>query len=306
MIETHVSEALTVSERIAACFGINAARTLVIRPLCEAKLAVVHLEHSYDNGERTIFLPADDAFLVMLYLVDVDHRDIPPDGARTPLKTYSRGSMCLISLRNGAAISVRGHFEALAFHIPSALFIELFEEAGEPRIDDLITCRGIDDQVVRNIAAALIPMFDMPDEVRDTLLPHIGLALSAHLAHRYGRSPIQHLSGTGQLSLLQEKRIKAYIAANLSGGTPVDKIAEACGFSVDELCSGFLSTTGQSVSEWIASYRMSRAQSQLSRTGETIARIAAECGFPDENEFVATFTRAEGVPPAAWRLRNRH
>ncbi|MGR9207644.1 helix-turn-helix transcriptional regulator (plasmid) [Rhizobium leguminosarum] len=306
MIETHVSEALTVSERIAACFGINAARTLVIRPLCEAKLAVVHLEHSYDNGERTIFLPADDAFLVMLYLVDVDHRDIPPDGARTPLKTYSRGSMCLISLRNGAAISVRGHFEALAFHIPSALFIELFEEAGEPRIDDLITCRGIDDQVVRNIAAALIPMFDMPDEVRDTLLPHIGLALSAHLAHRYGRSPIQHLSGTGQLSLLQEKRIKAYIAANLSGGTPVDKIAEACGFSVDELCSGFLSTTGQSVSEWIASYRMSRAQSQLSRTGETIARIAAECGFPDENEFVATFTRAEGVPPATWRLRNRH
>ncbi|AUW47744.1 putative AraC family transcriptional regulator (plasmid) [Rhizobium leguminosarum] len=301
-----MSEALTVSERIAACFGISAARALAIRPLYEAKLAVVHLEHSYDNGEHTIVLPADDAFLVTLYLVDVDHCDVRPDGARTPLKTYSRGSMCLISLRNGAAILVRGRFEALAFHIPSALFIELAEEAGEPRIDDLTTCRGIDDQVVRNIGGALIPMFDMPDEVRDTLLPHIGLALSAHLAHRYGRSPIQHLSGTGRLSPLQEKRIKAYIAANLSGGTPVDKIAEACGFSVDELCSGFLSTTGQSVSEWIASYRISRAQSQLSRTGETIARIAEECGFPDENELVATFTRVVGVNPAAWRSSNRH
>ncbi len=306
MIETHVSEALAVSERIAACFGINAARALAIRPLYEAKLAVVHLEHSYDNGENTIFLPADDAFLVMLYLVDVDHRDILPDGARTPLKTYSSGSTCLIGLRNGAAISVRGRFEALAVHIPSALFIELADEAGEPRIDDLTTCRGIDDQVVRNIGGALIPMFDMPDEVRNTLLPHIGLALSAHLAHRYGRSPIQHLSGTGQLSPLQEKLIKAYIAENLSGGTPVDKIAKACGFSVDELCSGFLSTTGQSVTEWIVSYRMSRAQSQLSRTGETIARIAEECGFPDENEFVATFITLVGVPPAEWRQRNRH
>lgn len=50
--------------------------------------------------------------------------------------------MRLISLRNGAAISVRGHFEALAFHIPSALFIELADEAGEPRIDDLTTCCG--------------------------------------------------------------------------------------------------------------------------------------------------------------------
>jgi AraC-like DNA-binding protein len=306
MIETHVSEALTISERIAACFGITAARALVVRPLCEAKLAVVHLEHSYDNGEHTIVLPGDDAFLVMLYLVDVDHRDILPDGTRTPLKTYSKGSMCLISLRNGAAISGRGRFEALAFHIPSALFLELAEEAGEPRIDDLTTCRGINDPVVRNVGGALISMFDMPDEVRDTMLPHIGLALSAHLAHRYGRSPTQHLSCTGQLSPLQEKRIKAYIAANLSGGTPVDGIAEACGFSVDELSSGFLSTTGQSVSEWSASYRMTRAQSQLSRTGETIARIAEECGFPDENEFVASFTRAEGVPPAAWRLRNRH
>lgn len=306
MIETHVSEVLEVSERIAACFGIGAARALTIRPLFESKLAVVHLDHAYDDGEHAIVLPADDAFLVMLYLVDVNHRDILPNGARTPLKTYSRGSMCLISLRKGAAISVVGRLEALVVHIPSALFVEIAEEAGEPRIDDLTTCRGIDDQVVRNIGGALMPMFDMPDEVRDTLLPHIGLALSAHLAHRYGRSPVQHLSGTGQLSPLQEKRIKAYIAANLSGGTPVDKIAEACGFSVDELCSGFLSTTGQSVSEWIASYRMSRAQLQLSRTGETIVRISAECGFPDENEFVATFTKAFGVPPADWRLRNRH
>lgn len=306
MIETHMSEALTVSERMAACFGIKAARALAIRPLCEANLAVVHLEHTYDKGDPTIVLPAEDAFLVMLYLVDVVHCDILPDGARTPLKTYHGGSMCLISLRNGTAIAVRGRFEAVAVHIPSALFIELAEEAGEPLIDDLTTCRGITDQVVRNIGGALMPTFDMPDEVRDTLLPHIGLAFSAHLAHRYGRSPIQHLSSTGQLSPMQEKRIKAYIAANLSGGTPVDKIAEACGFSVDKLCSGFLSTTGQSVVEWIATCRMSKAQSRLSSTGQTIARIAEECGFADENEFVATFTRAQGAPPATWRLRNRH
>ncbi|WP_244564791.1 helix-turn-helix transcriptional regulator [Rhizobium sullae] len=305
MIETHVSEALAVSEEIAACFGIDAARTLAIRPLRESKLAVVHLDHSYD-GEHSVFLPTDDAFLVMLYLLDVDHCDIRLDGARMPVKTYPKGSMCLISLTNGAGISIRGRFEALAFHIPSTLFLELAEEAGEPRIYDLATCRGIDDQVVRNIGGALMPMFDMPDEVRDTLLPHIGLALSAHLSHRYGRSPVQYLSGTGRLSRLQEKRIKAYIATNLSGQIAIEKIAEACGFSVEELCSGFLKATGQSVSEWIAAYQMSRAKSQLSSTGETITRIAEACGFRDENEFVATFTRALGAPPAEWRSRNRH
>lgn len=295
-----------VSKTIAACFGMATARMLSIRPISETRLTVVHLDPVYGNGETLAFLPADDAFLVMLYLVDVDHCDVRPDGTRTAVKTYPKGSMCLISLSNGAAIAVRGQFEALAVHIPSAHFIELAEQAGEPRIDDLTTCRGIDDYVVRNIGGALMPMFDMPDEVRDTLLPHIGLALSAHLSHRYGRSPIQHLSTTGQLSLSQEKRVKAYISANLSGGTPVDKIADACGFAVDALCSGFLSTTGQSISEWIAACRVRKAQSQLSNTAETIAAIAKACGFANADEFAATFNKATGLQPADWRLRNRH
>lgn len=306
MIETHVSEALAASERIAACFGVEAARALAIRPLREAKLSVVHLVHSYEDGEHPVFLPADDAFLVMLYLVDVDHSDIWSDRPPAPFKRYPRGSICLIGLKDGAAISIRGRFEVLAFHIPSSHFAELAKDAGEPRVDDLATCRGVDDQVIRNIGGALMPMFDMPEEVRDTLLPHIGLALNAHLAHRYGRSPAQRLLASGQLSPMQEKRIKTYIAANLSGNIPVDKIADATGFSSDELRSGFLNTTGQSVLEWISACRMNKAQSQLSRTGETIAQVAETCGFADENTFVETFTKAVGVTPGEWRSRNRH
>ncbi|NKK55345.1 helix-turn-helix domain-containing protein [Rhizobium leguminosarum bv. viciae] len=297
---------MAVSERIARCFGIAAARALAIRPLRKAKLSVVHLDHVYGDAEHPVFLPADDAFLLMLYLVDVDHRDIRPDQTVAPLKTYPKGSACLISLRHGAAISIGGRFEALAFHIPSSHFAELAEDAGEPRVDDLVTCRGIDDQVIRNIGGALIPMFDMPDEVRDQLLPHIGLALNAHLAHRYGRSPAQRLSASGRLSPMQEKRIKTYIAANLSDNISVDQIADATGFSVDELCSGFMNTTGQSVAEWMSACRMKKAQSQLSKTGETIAQVAAACGFADEDTFIETFLKAVGVPPAEWRLRNRH
>ncbi|MEZ2224282.1 helix-turn-helix transcriptional regulator [Rhizobium sp. RCC_161_2] len=297
---------MAVSDRIATCFGIGAARALVIRPLHQARLTVVHLDHVYGEAEHPVYLPADDAYLIMLYLVDVDHRDIWPDQTAAPLKTYPKGSICLISLKHGAAISVRGRFEALTFHIPSSHFAELTEEAGEPRVDDLATYRGIDDQVIRNIGGALMPMFDMPDEVRDQLLPHIGLALNAHLAHRYGRSPAQRLSASGRLSPMQEKRIKTYMAANLSANMTVDQIADATGFSVDELCSGFLNTTGQSVVEWMSAYRVTTAQSQLSRTGDTIAQVATICGFADESTFIEAFTKALGIAPAEWRSRNRH
>jgi AraC-like DNA-binding protein len=297
---------LTAGDRIAASFNVGAARALAIRPLRKAWLSVVHLDHDYEDGDDPVALPPDDAFLVMLYLIDVDHCDIWPDRPPNPLKRYPQGSICLINLRDGASISVRGRFEALAFHIPSAHLGELAEEAGEPRINSLVTCRAVDDPVIRDLGAALMPMFDMPGEVRDMLLPHVGLAFNAHLAHCYGRSPKQNLSRTGRLTSMQEKRIKAYITANLSRQIGIDQIADASGFDVDELGSGFVATTGQSVLEWISACRISKAKLHLAKTGDTIARVAETCGFTDEDGFTDTFKQAEGAAPDIWRSRNRH
>ncbi|WP_244490143.1 AraC family transcriptional regulator [Rhizobium sp. Root483D2] len=306
MIETDVSEALAAGDGIAAGFGIPTARTLVIRPLRDAHLSVVHLDRFYEDGDAPVLLPPDDAFLVMLYLIDVDHCDIWSDRPPAPVKTYAKGSICLISLKNGSAISVRGRFEALAFHIPSAHLAELTEEAGEPQIDNLEICRGIDDQIIRNIGAALMPMFDMPDEVRDMLLPHVGLAFNAHLAHRYGRSPAQSLAPSGRLTSMQEKRIKTYITANLSRPMTIHQIADASGFHADDLCSGFLAATGQPVLEWISECRVNMAKSFLSKSGEPIAKIAEICGFSDEDVLIEIFQKVAGMAPQEWRSRNRH
>jgi hypothetical protein len=192
MSETHVREALAAGEKIAECFGTENARFLASRPLRRAELAITHMWRHYEEGDNLVVLPADDAFLVVLYLIDVEHQDVWPDRPAAPLKTYPKGSICLISLRQGAAIAIRGSFEALVFHIPRAHLAELADEAGEPRVDDLATCRGMEDRTVRDIGAALMPLFDMADDVRDRLLAHVALAFNAHIAHRYGRSLNRH------------------------------------------------------------------------------------------------------------------
>jgi hypothetical protein len=190
--ETHVSEALPVGERIAEYFGTDNARLMMTRPLRRAELSITHLWRNYEDGDQPVILPADDAFLVVLYLTDVEHRDVWPDRPAAPIKSYPKGSICLISLRQGAGIAIRGGFEALVFHIPRQHLVELADEAGEPRVEDLLICRGIEDRTVQNIGAALMPLFDMADDVRDRLLVHVALAFNAHIAKRYGRSRHKH------------------------------------------------------------------------------------------------------------------
>lgn len=187
-----MSDALPVGEKIADYFGTNNARSLMTRPLRRAELSITHLRRHYEDTDRPVILPADDAFLVVLYLIDVEHRDVRPDLPPAPLKLYPKGSICLISLKQGAGIAIRGEFEALVFHIPRQHLAELADEAGEPRVDDLAICRGIEDRTVRDIGAALMPLFDMADDVMDRLLVHVALAFNAHIAQRYGRPRHQH------------------------------------------------------------------------------------------------------------------
>lgn len=190
--ETYVSEAQPLGKKIGDYFGTGNARSLVTRPLGLTELAITHLWRDYGIDDQPVILPADDAFLVVLYLIDVEHRDIWPDRPPAPLSPYPKGSICLISLQQGAAIAIRGHFEALVFHVPRQHLAELADEAGGPRVDDLMICRGTEDRTVRDIGAALMPIFDMSEDVRGRLLAHVALAFNAHIAQRYGRPLRRH------------------------------------------------------------------------------------------------------------------
>jgi hypothetical protein len=176
-------------DRIAARFGIACAPTIVTTPLDAAELAITRLNCTMKPDGHPVVLPSEDAFLVMLYLVDAHHCDILADHSMTPIKCYPKGSICLISLIRGAAICIRSDFDALAFHVPMALFGEMTHEAGEPPLHGLQTCRGMDDPVIGNLGAAILPMFDTPETIRAPFLTHVGLAFSAHLAHRYSLLP---------------------------------------------------------------------------------------------------------------------
>ncbi|MDQ0456718.1 hypothetical protein [Rhizobium paknamense] len=183
--------ASTVADKMSKWFKVGNPSTLVIKPLKDAEMTIIHVSRDYPEQDASVVIPAEDAFLIVLYLKDVEHSDIVLGMPPSAFRIYPEGSICLLNLARGAAISVRGRFEALAIHLPRNHLTELAEQTGEPRIDDLAVCRGRDDPTIRDIGAALLPLIGQHD-VEESLVSHIALALNAHLAHCYGRSRRPH------------------------------------------------------------------------------------------------------------------
>ncbi|WCK69492.1 hypothetical protein [Agrobacterium tumefaciens] len=186
-----MSEVSAAAENMGDWFQAGSVPTIVTKPLGFAEVTIAHVVHDYGPQDSAVRIPPCGAFLIMLYLTDVEHSDLSPDKHAAPLKKYPQGSICLISLARGAAIAVRGPLEALVIHLPRSHLSELAEHTGGSRIDDLTTCRGMEDPTVRDIGAALLPLVEQ-DHAQGSLINHIALALNAHIVHRYGRSRSTH------------------------------------------------------------------------------------------------------------------
>ena len=60
-------------------------------------------------------------------------------------------------------------------------------------------------------------------------------------------------------------------------------------------------SVGAAPSSYVLDKRMQLAERLLLATDETVASIAASCGFADGNYFAKAFRRYSGITPSAYR-----
>ncbi|WP_171060465.1 hypothetical protein [Poseidonocella sp. HB161398] len=173
---------------VGRSFGLAAAPCLSILPLGSAALSANLIETAAPGPRgRDVRLPAEDAYFLLLYLDPAEHADIQEDGAQGPARTYPAGGVCLVDLRDGAAISLRSALRAIAFVCPKPLLRRVAALSG--RGSGKLRClRGEPDPVVAHLASALWPFFGRP-AASQPLLRHVAMALCAHLVHAYERPP---------------------------------------------------------------------------------------------------------------------
>ncbi len=182
-----MSQRTGTEEGVGAHFGLPYAPCLPARPVRDAGFSVTRLEWRL-NGEanRLVSLPPDSAYFLMLYLKDAYHCDVAPDGTESETLRFRLGSVCLVDLAHGACIRLFSDLDSLAFQLPRELIREVSEFSAAPRATTLRCRRGEDDDVLRNLGAALLPLFERQGNSHTAVLQHIAIAICAHLLHAYG------------------------------------------------------------------------------------------------------------------------
>lgn len=158
---------------------------------------------------RIVSLPAADAYFLMFYFKDVMHSDVVPGESESEIRRYRQGSVCLVDLVEGASIRLVSDLDSLAFHLPRALFREVSTFSHAPAATSLRCRRGEVDDVMHNLALALLPLLAENEGEPGAVLQHIAVAICAHLLHSYPDRA--NASGGPDLSVWQEKAVKDFM-----------------------------------------------------------------------------------------------
>ena len=81
----------------------------------------------------------------------------------------------------------------------------------------------------------------------------------------------------------------------------VEKLAAYFNISQTYVSQFFKRETGESLQEYINSYRLALIESRLRHTNQRLGEIAAQFGFTDSSHLNKTFRKARGLTPSKFR-----
>jgi AraC family transcriptional regulator len=292
-------------DAIVRSHGLGDAPLLTTKTLLQSQIGMFRISCGSGNIGMTARIPAEDTFIAAVHLTDVEHHELWSRGKPVISQGYVANSMRIVNLEAEFSAKIVSPHEAAGFYIPRSTLIGFGEETG-CRVPHLESTPGILDPVIANLTHALLPAFRKPEEFPSIFVDHVALAILSRLTHEYGgvQSPRRE-AACGGLSLLQQRRAKEYLAANVAGDVLLADVAKACGLSRGHFAASFARSTGLTPHKWLQRYRLQKAQTMLLECSIPIAEIAILCGFADQSHLTRVFTRHVGMSPAVWRREHQ-
>lgn len=102
------------------------------------------------------------------------------------------------------------------------------------------------------------------------------------------------------------KIILSQIVNNFDQEFSLDQLATDVGLTKNSLCRFFKKLTGQSILEYLTTYRLEVAKQQLSRGDLNVTEVIFGCGFSDPSFFYKKFRAFTGMSPKTFQQQSAH
>ena len=287
---------------LAKRLSAEQTRTRVTRILRTADMAATEVHCDDPVLELSQSIQREEAHLVALTLRDFPNRQYWEDGRKMPVCDLRVGQVDLHDLRRDPVALLDKPYHDLFFYLPHSALHAIADDAGVPRVSDLIhKSVAFDDATISHLGMAMLPAVRHPEQANQLFVGHIFLALGTHLAQAYGGMRTTVAPARGGLAAWQEKRAKEMLGTSLDGSMPLTEVARECRLSVSHFSRAFRMSVGVAPHKWLLMRRIDEAKVKLRDDSLSLYDVAVACGFADQSHFTRVFTSVIGVSPGAWR-----
>ncbi|MBB4951963.1 AraC-like DNA-binding protein [Agrobacterium vitis] len=214
---------------------------------------------------------------------------------------FEQESVYIRSLGEAYKADLQNSFDFVLFEVAPTVLETIAEEADLRTVSALNTITGQPDPVLANLARALMPALENPNQASRLFVDQLTGAIGTHVVQQYGNRTVSSQTRTRKLSRVQENVAKAIILDNLDGNLSISDLAQACNLSRGYFIHAFRETTGMTPYQWLLRERIAKARMLLVQTDATIFDIAISCGFSDQSHFTRVFSNVVGTTPGNWR-----
>jgi AraC family transcriptional regulator len=185
--------------------------------------------------------------------------------------------------------------------------VPLLELFLDPKVLELAECLELEpqwqirDPLIEQMGVALQQETIATGAAGEAYAEAIAIALSAHLARRYGKKYI--VSPPGMLTAQQSQLVRDYICANLIEDLSVDRLARLLQLSPGHFAILFKRRVGITPHQYVVQVRIDRACLLLRSTDLPILAIAHQIGLHTQSHFTRLFRQRMGLTPKQYRDR---
>lgn len=291
-----------IADSIAQRFRLPAVPTLLSSTPHSSPLSIARVRCATTDHGASRVVPVEDAYVVNISLdrLDakfwLDGRRVNHDGAG--------GGTYLFNLQSNPVADFVSAFDIVRFYISRATLDELSLEAGLASGAGLTPPPlGTRDGVMLELARAMLPALQMPDQVNQLYIDYMALAFHAHLVSSYG-GPCRAFRQSRQgLSSTHARIATEMISSRLDARLSVAELAIACNLSVSHFSRAFIQTFGMPPHRLLLTRRVERAVTLIESGRLALPEVARECGFTSHSHFARVFAAVSGMPPSKWRRR---